>query len=129
MLAIVFASLAPAISHAFSTQSAPLALWQEICTAQGTKTISSDITQSADSNNTATQIDLAEQSAQPHIGAFEHCPFCFSHAGSVSLPPGNHILFVAALNAKPVADVYQSPLVQRYFQSAHLSRAPPLSLN
>lgn len=129
MLAIVFASLAPAISHAFATQSAPLTLWQEICTAQGTKVISSVITQSADSQNSATQVDLADQSAQPHVGALEHCPFCFSHAGAVSLRPSNHVLFVAALNATHAVDVYESPLVQRFSQSAHLSRAPPLSLN
>ncbi|MDP2248506.1 MAG: DUF2946 family protein, partial [Nitrosomonadales bacterium] len=76
MLAIVFASLAPAISHAFATQSAPLTLWQEICTAQGIKVISSVITQAVDSQNRATQIDLADRSAQPHVGALEHCPFC-----------------------------------------------------
>jgi hypothetical protein len=125
MLAIVFASLAPAISHAFSSQSAPLTLWQEICTAQGTKVISSVITQSTDSLNTAKQNNLADQSMQPHIGALEHCPFCFSHAGAVSLPPGSHVLFLTELNARHLVEVYQSPSVQRYYQSAHLSRAPP----
>lgn len=128
MLAIVFASLAPAISHAFATQSAPLTLWQEICTAQGTKVISSVVIQSTASQDTATQVDLADQSAQPHVGALEHCPFCFSHAGAISLPPGNHVLLVAELNATHALDIYQSPVVHRYFQSAHLSRAPPYSL-
>lgn len=128
MLAIVFASLAPAISHAFATPSAPLTLWQEICTAQGTKVISSVVIQSTGSQDTAPQVDLADQSAEPHVGALEHCPFCFSHAGTVSLPPGNHALFVAELNATHALDIYQSPVVHRYFQSAHLSRAPPYSL-
>lgn len=131
MVAIVFASLAPAISHAFSTESTPLTLWQEICTAQGTKVISSLDIQSAESKAGLGNLDnqLSNQSAQPHVGALEHCPFCFSHAGAVSLPPGNHILFVAALNAAHAADVYESPLVQRFFQSAHLSRAPPRHLS
>ncbi|CAG0973326.1 hypothetical protein MTYP_01353 [Methylophilaceae bacterium] len=124
MLAIVFASLAPAVSHAFAARSAPLTLWQEICTAQGTKMIASVITQPADH-----QENLADQPMQPHMGALEHCPFCFSHAGAVGVPPGNHVLFVAELNAADAVDVYQSPLIQRYFQSAHLSRAPPVSLS
>jgi hypothetical protein len=124
MLAIVFASLAPTLSHAIATESAPLTLWQEICTAQGTKFISSVVTLSSE------QVDKQQdsQSMQPHVGALEHCPFCFNHAGAISLPPGNHVLFVAELNATHALDVYQSPAVQRYFQSAHLSRAPPFSL-
>jgi hypothetical protein len=124
MVAIVFASLAPALSHAFATESAPLTLWQEICTAQGTKFISSVVTLSPE------QVDTQQdsQSMQPHVGALEHCPLCFNHAGAISLPPGNHVLFVAELNATDRIDVYQSSVVQTHFQTAHLSRAPPYSL-
>ena len=124
MLAIVFASLAPALSHAFATESAPLTLWQEICTAQGTKMMASVIADATEQS--ATQLD--SKSMQPHVGALEHCPFCTNQITAVSLPPGNHVLFVAALNTSDRPDVYQAPVVQRYFQSAHLSRAPPFSL-
>ena len=119
MVAIVFASLAPTLSHAIATESAPLTLWQEICTAQGTKMMASVI---AD----ADQQD--SKSMQPHVGALEHCPFCTNQITALSLPPGNHVLFVAALNTSDRPDVYQSPLVQSYFQSAQLSRAPPQAL-
>jgi hypothetical protein len=124
MLAIVFASLAPALSHAFATESTPLTLWQEICTAQGTKFVSSVVTLSSEQSASAQD----DQSMQPHVGALEHCPFCSNQITSVSLPPGNHVLFVAALNTADRPDVYQAPVVQTYFQSAHLSRAPPHAL-
>jgi len=89
-----------------------------------TKFISSVVTLSSE------QVDKQQdsQSLQPHVGALEHCPFCFKHAGAISLPPGNHVLFLAELNATHALDVYQSPVVQSYFQFAHLSRAPPYSL-
>jgi hypothetical protein len=120
MVAIVFASLAPAVSHAFSSQAAPITLWQEICTAQGNKVIASVIAPSVDGQN-----DLADQSLQPHIGALEHCPFCFSHAGAMTLPPSSLTLFLAEINSRHAPEAYQSPFVLTYFQSAHLSRAPP----
>jgi hypothetical protein len=120
MVAIVFASLAPGISHALVKQSAPLTLWQEICTAQGTKMMASVI---ADTNH------LQEpQPLELHVGALEHCPFCSSPHADVTAPPGDHVQFVVALNATESPDEYRAPFVQAYLQSAHLSRAPPVPL-
>lgn len=124
LLVILFAALAPAVSHAFATESTPLTLWQEICTAQGTKFVSSVVTLSSEQSASAQD----DQSMQPHVGALEHCPFCTNQIAAVSLPPGNHVLFVAALNTADRPDIYQAPVVQTYFQSAHLSRAPPHAL-
>jgi predicted acyl esterase len=118
--AVFFAALAPVASHAVAAESAPLTLWQEICTAQGTKFVSSVLTLSSEQSASEDS-----RSMQPHVGALEHCPFCNNQSTAVSVPPDNHVLFLAALNATDRPDVYQAPLVQTYYQSAHLSRAPP----
>ena len=41
LVAVVFASLAPTISHAIEAQKGNQTLWQEVCSAQGIKLIPS----------------------------------------------------------------------------------------
>jgi len=117
--AMLFASLAPGISHAFAAKNASQTLWQELCTAQGTKLIAS---------NVAGQSDASTQSkpVQSDIGMhFEHCPYCSSHAGSVGPPSASIAVFLAALNSHQAIEIYDSPVVQRFYQNANPSQAPP----
>ena len=57
---------------------------------------------------------------------FEHCPFCFTHAGSFALPPTTALLAPAAVsNSDRFASLfYQSPAPLFIWTTAQ-SRAPP----
>lgn len=72
--AILFAALAPSISHAVSASRGEV--WAEICGVGGAKFVNPAGDPSG--SGPATQ-----KSAQP-----EHCPFCATHAASFALPPG-----------------------------------------
>ena len=117
---MLFASLAPTISHALEVTKGNQTLWQEVCSAQGSKVILSALVAI---NDKASK----ENNSQPNkMGMhFEHCPYCFSHAGSVGLPASSTALFVAEINAVEHIDIYASPLVVSYYSSSHPTRAPP----
>jgi hypothetical protein len=73
-LAILLASLAPALSHALA--SATGFTWIEICTTQGSKWIK-------------TGEDGSEPGpASAHV--LDHCPYCSLHAPTLGLPPAAH---------------------------------------
>ena len=122
--AIVFTALAPTIAHAFPAKNTPQTLWQELCTAQGTKLITNDaIPRSI--GQLGSQIPT--QPARDKMGMhFEHCPYCFSHAGSVGLPPATaSFLLIATGQTARLAELYIAPVLPLYHQSANPSQAPP----
>ena len=116
--AIVFSALAPTISYAFSSNSTPLTLWQELCTAQGTKLVANDAIPGS---------QFPSQPAQDKVGMhFEHCPYCFSHAGSVGLPSATASFVIEAIGqTAQLAELYIAPVLPPYYQSANPSQAPP----
>jgi hypothetical protein len=123
LAAVLFASLAPTISHALESQSNATqngSLWQQVCSAQGIKTIPSVL--AGINGKVSKQNDSQPSKMGMH---FEHCPYCFSHAGSVGLPASSAALFLAEINAVEHIDIYASPLVVSYYSSSHPSRAPP----
>lgn len=63
MLAVLFAALAPTVSHALAS-STPAAL-TEMCTADG----------------------LAKKAPANTMHGMEHCPYCATHGGAPALPP------------------------------------------
>src|SRR5664279_3434408 len=105
IVAVMFSALAPTISYAFSSNSTPQTLWQELCTAQGTKLIANDAI-SKSIKQLASQFPI--QPSQDKLGMhFEHCPYCFSHAGSVGLPPATaSFVFVATGQSAQLAELY-----------------------
>ncbi|HZV98720.1 MAG TPA: DUF2946 domain-containing protein [Methylophilaceae bacterium] len=113
--AILFSALAPSISHAFAIKNVPQTLWQELCTAQGTKLIK------------PTAADGQQQApVQNQLGIhFEHCPYCFSHAGSVGVMPATAWLFSLIKTGGQSAALYAVPAVAFHYPSDHPSRAPP----
>jgi len=122
--AIVFSALAPTIAHAFPAKNTPQTLWQELCTAQGIKLIANDAT-TRSIGQPGSQIPT--QPSQDKMGMhFEHCPYCFSHAGTVGLPPAMASLVFLATETAQLAESYIAPVLLRHFQSANPSQAPPL---
>ncbi len=128
VFALVFATLAPGISHALAAAKGQSSLWMEICTAAGAKLVNlADL--SKDASDSVSPVAPANDSAPvaPESGSmhFEHCPFCFTHAASFALPP-------AAVMALPLLDThyafpslyYHAPR-PLFAWSVALARAPP----
>lgn len=110
-LALVFAALAPAVSHALALVSGSTA-WVEVCTAQGSRWVQLDEAASPDeapTDATAAQLD--------------HCPYC--HLSQQGMAP-------APLTV-PLATALHDGLPERFFtapRTAHAwcsaqPRAPP----
>ena len=109
-LAILLASLAPALSHALA--SATGSNWTEICTTQGSKWIQ------------AGEVGSERAPASAHV--LEHCPYCSPQVPTFGLPP------VTELTPLPLQLSHEVPLA---FLSAPRTlhawvsaqpRAPPL---
>lgn len=116
ILAVVFASLAPSISHAFPAKNNQPTLLQELCSAQGAKRfIAVDLavdTQKAPSQNQAAM-------------HFEHCPYCAMHAGSVAITTSPIALFLAKINATEHLQIDAAVLPVSFYQVTPPSQAPP----
>ena len=121
--AIVFSALAPTIAHAFPAKNTPQTLWQELCTAQGTRLIANDAIPGS-IGQPGSQIPT--RPSHDKMGMhFEHCPYCFSHAGSVGLPSATASLVFVATETTQLAESYIAPVLPRHYQSANPSQAPP----
>lgn len=118
---MVFASLAPTLSHAFTDKVAGKNLWQEICSVQGAKRIATGFaitTESAPASNSGST---------PTAIHFEHCPFCLNHAATTGLPAvDNTELVVLDAGRFFLQAHYLAPVLTALHQSDHPSRAPPL---
>lgn len=116
ILAVIFASLAPSISHAFSTKNNQATLLQELCSAQGAKRlIAVDLA-------VDTQQSPSQNQAAMH---FEHCPYCASHAGSVAITSTPVALFLAEINAVEHIQIDADALPASFYQVTPPSHAPP----
>jgi hypothetical protein len=114
MFAIVLAALAPSISQAVNAARTSAAGWDEICTVDGPKLIKAD----GEASHTSTA--PVEKS-----GHFEHCPFCFAHAGSFGLPPGTGFTFPIASGNPTLPPLYYQAPRPLFIWAAAQSRAPP----
>ena len=117
LLAVLFAALAPAISHALAASSPsamPSALLQ-ICTVDGLKA--------------APAGDAERQPAvDPVVHAFEHCPYCFTHAGSFALLPTADLpSAIPCTRAIFPPLFYRAPRTLFVWSSAN-PRGPPLAM-
>lgn len=126
LMVMVFASLAPTVSHAFANSSDDKNIWQEICTVQGTKRIAASFVVN---NN---ELDLTVKpspvsNSSPTAMHFEHCPFCLNHAAADVLPFINNASLVILDEGRFYLQTdYLAPVLTALHLSDHLSRAPPL---
>jgi hypothetical protein len=113
-LAILFAALAPSISHAMS--SARGDVWTEICSVGSVKLVKID----------GATLQKSDPGTQKPMS---HCPFCASHGDASVLPPGmsDTLLPLIAHETYP-ALFLQSPHPLAIWATAQ-SRAPPSSLS
>lgn len=125
LFAIVFASLAPSISHALAAQQGINSFAQEICSSDGKKITIQVVTTKGQQLQTGLD---AQSSSSPLTVSLHlnHCPFCSAGAAHIAIPSRNTAF--ALYLAQQVSQqrfVYQAPIVPVIIQSAHLARAPP----
>ena len=116
LFAIIFASFAPTISHAFVVKTAT-SLQQEICGAHGARRVV-HVDFIAEKKS-----DLAHDKTPIHL---EHCSYCASHMGHVTAPRAQILVFLSEINSVAHIGVYAAPYVQAYYPVSHPSHAPPL---
>ena len=128
LFAIVFASLAPSISHAIAAQNGTNSFIQEIC-SNGGKKISIQVQTSKGQQLFVdfAVIQSAQQSTPPKNIAMhlEHCPFCGGHFSVTALPASNAIIIAQlALTAQNAAE-YAVPVFASHSYVSPPAQAPP----
>jgi len=114
--AILFAALAPTVSHALATSGNDTSLWTEICTAAGLKLVKSE-----------AGTDQHDEQSQLATG-MEHCPYCLPQGAMPGLPSPPLTILPAAQAASSLPILfYQAPRPLFVWATAQ-SRAPPTSL-
>lgn len=109
-LAILVASLAPALSHAMA--SATGTHWVEVCTTQGAKWVQAGE-------------DGSEHSTAPaHV--LEHCPYCSLHAPTLGLPSVTQLVHLPGRLTHAVPPAFLSAPRTLYAWVTAQPRAPPL---
>jgi len=107
--AILMNALAPSISHAMALMNGTASL-VEVCTVDGTRYVSTDVSAAADSRDQGKGASLPGKSTVDLVHDMQHCPFCYTHAASFALP----VPFAVPLAVTAGHDVfpplfYQSP--------------------
>ncbi len=125
LFAIVFASLAPSISHALAAAN-NTSFAQEVCTTNGTKItiqvlttkgkqLATELTAQSTENKTPTSI-------QHHL---QHCPFCANSGADVAIQaPHAPIIAILAAQAQSIAANSQAVL-PRFSALPPPAQAPP----
>jgi hypothetical protein len=127
LFAIVFASLAPSISHALANQNGTQGFMQAICGVGGQKLYIQVVTTQGQSIQATLDTKPGSQpvSINHHLN---HCPFCNAGVANVVIPSHNPAfeLYLAQQLSEQRA-IYDIPSVATIIQSAHLSRGPPVT--
>ena len=128
LFAIVFASLAPSISHAIAAQNGNNSFTQEVCSASG-KTISIQV---QTTKGQQLSVDFAlkqspQQSTQPKNIAMhlEHCPFCAGHFAVATLPASNTVIIAQLVLTAQKAAEYAVPVFASHTYVLPPAHAPP----
>ena len=122
LFAIVFASLAPSISHALAATNGT-SFAQEICSSNGQKISIQVITSQGQQLTTEFAINKSEapKNITMHL---EHCPFC-SSVSAAALPSQQlEIIALLEITAQKAAKYAAPILASRHYKSPP-SQAPP----
>ena len=113
LFAIIFASLAPSISHAVAAQNGNNSFTQEICSSSGKK-ISIQV-QTTKGQQLSVDFELKQspqESTQPKNIAMhlDHCPFCGGHFSAAALPASNTVIIAQLVLTAQKAAEYAVPV-------------------
>jgi hypothetical protein len=125
MFLVLFASLAPTVSHAMAARNGINTITQEICSTSGIKKIVVQTVTTKGQQVTATFNGKSNNTPEAALH-LEHCPFCSANASHISIAPQTPAWVAMveaqaeAVNQDFVVPAHADPLL-----NAHLSRAPP----
>jgi hypothetical protein len=112
--AILLASLVPSISHALSAaQPADSSTFAEICSVHKLQ-------------KTADAVSSGIHSPVEKDWHIEHCPFCFTHADALALPPSAKITVPAATGSSLHTSLFFHSPRPLFAWIAAQPRAPPV---
>ena len=123
LFAIIFASLAPSISHALQANNGA-GFVQEVCTTSGNKITIQVVT--SQGQQLTTELSANTEKPTKNISKhLEHCPFCASHAVAAGLPNGNlEIIALLEISAQKAAKYAIPVFTSRHYKHPP-SQAPP----
>ena len=125
MMVMVFATLAPTLSHAMANMTGNIAISQQICTSTGTTVVIQVKTTMG--QQLATAFELSSNPSKPQIADthFKHCPYC-ANAYSADILPQANALIIKALEIE-AQTIAQHAVVNVAFQPylSPPSQAPP----
>lgn len=124
LFAIVFASLAPSISHALQANSGG-GFVQEVCTTNGEKITIQVVTTKGQQLSTEFPAQTSEKQPAGIQHHLQHCPFCANPSNDAALQ-ATHALIVAilAVQAQQVSAITQS-ILPRFSVLLPPAQAPP----
>ena len=131
LVAIIFASIAPSISHALAAQQGTSTFAQEVCTANGKKITIQVLTSKG--QQLATQLvakDFGAKSADKTTPAglqhhLQHCPFCSAGAAAAVLPNQSLVIIELLEIAAQKLAKYAAPTIVSATYVSPPSQAPP----
>jgi hypothetical protein len=124
LFAIVFASLAPSISHAMASANRGNSFSQEICSSTGKKISIQVFT----TKGQQLALEFAVKSAPTPASIvmhLEHCPFCAGNVVAATLPANQlEIIALLEITAQKAAE-YATPVFASHSYVSPPSQAPP----
>ena len=124
LFAVIFASVAPSISHAIAFNSNSFT--PEVCTSSGARIV---VTVLITKDNHLTSESVANKSSPKNMAIhLEHCPFCSSGAVAADLPATNTFIIAVLTAAAQKIAQYSAPAVVFVPYVSPPSQAPPSAL-
>ncbi len=125
LFAIVFASLAPSISHALAAQQGISTFAQEVCTTNGTKITIQVLTTKGQQLATELPAQTSEKSPAGIQHHLQHCPFC-ANPSTDAATQASHAPIIAILAAQAQQIAVSSQVVlSRFSVLPPPAQAPP----
>jgi hypothetical protein len=126
MFAVLFASLAPSISHALAAQSGTNSFAQSVCTSDGKKVTIQVVTTKGRQLATELSVKPAGESMPKGINHhLEHCPFCANPSTDVAMEaPHAPMMAILAVQAQQLA-VTDQPVFSSFSALPPPAQAPP----
>lgn len=127
IFAVLLASLAPSISHALAATG-----WTgylddtEFCSADSTDSNDSAVSQLHDAH--AHHEHQGAPTFDDHRLHFEHCPFCFTHAGTFGTPPVPEFVVPLLVGSAVLPNLFLHSPRLLFIWAAPQARAPPVFL-
>jgi hypothetical protein len=126
LFAIVFASVAPSISHALAAQNSTNSFAQEVCTTNGSKITIQVLTTKGKQLATELPAQSTENKAPTNIQHhLQHCPFCANPSIDAAVTaPHTPIIAILTAQAQKIAVNFQLVL-PRFSALPPPAQAPP----